>query len=133
MFHDVHNEYVINIVNDFATEFEIFDKALTSEKLTLNDECNIITNTADWSYGLTGFGANIATKGKKYHWRVKIDKYENGDDPRMNIGIIEAHKAKNYLSTGWWIKPFGYILQMDTFIMVQLMLQSMEKHMHLVI
>ena len=102
---EVSIDDIINIINEFAKEFEIFDKDLTAAALTVNDKYTIISNTG--SYFRSSFGANIASMGKKYHWRVKIEK-NHGYSPNMNIGIIEANKAGKHVDKSWWGEKYAY-------------------------
>ena len=80
----------------YFREFEVFDKDLIHSDLEVDDEFKIITNPKR-SYYLNAFGINIAVKGRKYHWRLKIECDGEEDDPYINIGIIEADKAKQSL------------------------------------
>ena len=79
----------------YYREFEVFHKDLVHEKLQVDDQNKVITNT-NRCVG-SAFGGNIVIKGRKYHWRIKVQKISNADKygQRVNIGIIEADKARN--------------------------------------
>ena len=92
----------------YYREFEVFHKDLVHEKLQVDDQNKVITNT-NRCVG-SAFGGNIVIKGRKYHWRIKVQKISNADKygQRVNIGIIEADKVKGNLNQGWWNLSCGY-------------------------
>ena len=98
---------IAKIVLEYAKEFELFDKDLIHSDLKVDDEYRTISNSK-MSFGKNAFGTNIAVTGYKYHWKVKIEKDISGHSPYINIGIIEADRACEWLSGGWWRKTFGY-------------------------
>eukprot|EP01084_Bolivina_argentea_P282959 484486_1 len=76
------------IITEFAHEYEQFESFETS-RLSLKKKNNGLTlykyDSIDDNYN--GFGKIIATKGRIYHWELKIT---TTDERYLNIGIVEA-------------------------------------------
>ncbi len=93
----------------YYREFELFDKDLIMKELKVDDEYKIMS-TDNINVGGSAFGTNIAMKGRKYHWKVKVERDNEKCYEAINIGIIEENKAKEHLAgdKAWWRQNYGY-------------------------
>ena len=99
---------MVKIIINFAEEFELFDRDLTHPELKVDTEYKTVSPSGQ-AEDLNAFGSSVAVKGRKYHWRLKIEKDSLGRDPMLNIGIVEADKAVvNGDGDGWWVEKYGY-------------------------
>lgn len=99
----------------YYAELEKIDKDLFCKSLKIVDNYKsvkkpyLFNNTYQYPVYGSAFGSNVAIKGKIYHWRLRIGD-SNTRFWLMNIGIIEADKAKENLEemNTWWYTNYGY-------------------------
>ena len=102
---DISIANISQITLEFADEYESFDPDLCQDLAKIANEGKLIYKTIKKSVGCNAFGNIITTPDRIYHWKLKIIKCE---DDQLNIGIIEADKAKHYLEANWWFSDCGY-------------------------
>ena len=103
---DISIDDISKITVAFANEFEMFDESLSHKSLKIEIEGQIIyKDEHEWS-SANGFGNFIASKGRIYHWTIKVIE---ALDQHLNIGIIEADAWKETLKKqNWWNSSYGY-------------------------
>ena len=96
-------QFVSAIVTQYGKECDIFDRSLSHEALSIEDDGSTLAANRYISSRFSGFGTIIARPGRKYHWKLKIVQksgYNNHLD--NNFGVIEATKCAESNNYYWW-------------------------------
>ena len=103
---------ISSIISEFGREIEAFKADQCHPGLDIEAEGAILhkkeldDHTNYVHIATNGFGSFTATRGRAYHWKLKVIKLE---DKELNIGIIHADKVSERIDGSyWWSKSGGF-------------------------
>ena len=94
---------IIKIITKFGNEYESFDLSISAEGFSYDENKGIFClSKVNWDgLGKPGYGSLIATRGRKYHWKLKLSKSEK---IYFNLGVIKAEDAAPTINNFWYRK-----------------------------
>ena len=106
---DISIDDILKIALRFAKEYEKFSyhPLLSEEALMIEDDGRIVRKTTFNFQECNTFGTVTAKQSHLYHWKIKVMEMQ---DNFLNIGVVEANKCEQCLSTNnaWYFESFGY-------------------------
>ena len=102
---DISIENISKIAAEYAHEHEMFIESLTCGEVSIENDGKVLTTKSDTHS--QAFGSAIASRGRKYHWEIKVidTGFQN-----LNVGIVksDADVSKSIKDKPFWTEKTGY-------------------------